>query len=169
MAVESGEKLPAYIESIRVLSGEDEPAARDLCDTANGYILIEKNLNEGSGGRFIYLSCRLTPDGTKALTDIRTTRNDAQMAPPYTKTDVDLNGDACLVKALGVKIRQRIFLWTSRDAGSGRPIRDIGVLFPGDGLPEHFEYVTREYSGIPENVNAPMKGHPVYIVFQRSV
>jgi len=111
-----------YIESVVITSNKSQDKAKTQNDYASkGYILLDKDLNKGAGGNYIYIWYKKTTDPNKALTDIRFTYGDFGDIPGfYTKNQIDLNAGAG---------GRHIYMWTTSRSSIGKPITAIDVFY----------------------------------------
>lgn len=142
-----------YIQSIRVLSDKEIQSAKD--QLFSGYTLIEKDLNKGAGGDYIYLSYNTTTDPSKALTDIRVSFDDYSLPGSYTKNSHDLN------KGAGGTY---IYLWTSTNSSNGKPIKAIDVFYGQNAdMPTGYTVVDYDKTGNAADLNHHAGGDYIYL------
>jgi hypothetical protein len=97
----------SLITSLSVYKSKDSKAAKKKLIN-DGYTLIDKDLNTGAGGDFIYLGYKKGEDGKKPIKDLCITYNNDRKPEKngFTRINVDLNAGA------GGKF---IYLWYSRN------------------------------------------------------
>jgi len=149
--------LPGYIQSIMVLSAKDESVAKS--QLYDGYTLVDKDLNKGAKGNYIYLAYNTTNDPSEALTDIRISFDDAKMPSGYTKNTHDLNAGAG---------GAYIYLWTSSDADHGKPLKSIDVFFGQNAdMPSGFAVVNYNQTANAADLNHGAGGEYIYLGVRR--
>ena len=146
-----------YIQSIRVLSDKHKDSAK--AQLYSGYTLIEKDLNTGAGGDYIYISYDTTTDPAKALKDIRVSFNGYGMPGAYTKNPHDLN------KGAGGSY---IYIWTTTNSSYGKPIKAIDVFYGKNAdMPTGFTVVDYDRSGQAADLNHHAGGDYIYLGIKR--
>jgi len=95
------------ISSLSVHKSKDSKAAKERL-RSEGFTLIDKDLNQGAGGDFIYLGYKKGEDGKKPITDLCITYDNDRKPEKigFTRINVDLNAGA------GGKF---VYLWYSRN------------------------------------------------------
>ncbi len=178
-----------YIGDIQFVFGATAVKARQKCPVSDDpdfpYMLIDRNLNHGVGGNYIYLCYRMTDDPAEAITDLFAEydgsetggKNKAkavtlllthnQNQANFTRNPLDLNrnvhfwGNDDLVK--------RICLWTTKDA-TRTPLKSIDVVFSrrlGIEYEEWSPLTLRNNPSTPANMNAEFDSHNIIIAYQR--
>lgn len=143
-----------YIESLIVTSAKKQSDASNG-SSYPGYTLINKDLNQGAGGNYIYLWYKTTTDPKNALTDVRVSYGDYNIGSPYTKNNHDLNEKA------GGKY---IYLWTTKDTSKGNPIKAIDVYYGKNAdVPSGYTKVDYNFSGSAAELNAGAGGSYIYL------
>lgn len=113
-----------YIESIIITSDKDKEKAKDdsIYGKKENYERIDKDLNAGAGGDYIYMWYKTTTDPNNALYDIRFTYDNFSEIPNiYTKNNHDLNEGAG---------GAYIYMWTSKKPKmpGDKPITAINIF-----------------------------------------
>lgn len=117
-----------YIGEINFASASSASSAKNEL-TKNGYTLIDKDLNAGAGGNYIYLGYKTTNDPSKALRDIR--YYVADTASSQETATVTVNGEECLyTRVVSVDLNKGaggyyIYGYVSYDKNAGLPIKAI--------------------------------------------
>jgi hypothetical protein len=95
------------ITSLSVHKSKDSKMAKERL-RGEGFTLIDKDLNQGAGGDFIYLGYKKGEDGKKPITDLCITYDNDRKPEKngFTRINVDLNAGA------GGKF---VYLWYSRN------------------------------------------------------
>ncbi len=178
-----------YIGDIQFVIGENAVKARQKCPVSDDpdfpYMLIDRNLNHGVGGAYIYLCYRMTDDPAEAITDIFAEFDGSETAgknktepvtlllthnqnqASFTRNPLDLNrnvrlwGNDDLVK--------RICMWTTKDP-TRTPLKSIEVIFSrslGIEYEEWSSLTLRNNPSTPANMNDPYDNHNIIIAYQR--
>jgi hypothetical protein len=117
-----------YISSISIGSAAAASTAKKNL-TSGGYTVIDKDLNAGAGGDFIYMGYKTTNDPTKALRDI--VFYSAEEESSQTQTTIKVNGKDCLyTRVSDADLNKRaqgnyIYAYTSNDPAAGLPVKAI--------------------------------------------
>lgn len=130
--------------------------------------LIDKDLNGGAQGHFIYLGYTIANTGSpltnliiyntqKEQTWKQKSINIDGKTATYTRLDIDLNK--------GAK-GSFVYLCYTRDSKFD-PITDIDVVYQGDAVDSSWKYLTGTGDYASADVNYKTKGKPIYIVLKR--
>jgi hypothetical protein len=136
-----------YITNLTVLEGEN-------AQPPSGWKKIDKDLNKGAGGAYLYFAYEEGDGPDRAITDIMFILGRDEPVPErYHKIDVDLNK--------GAKGKY-IYAAFTRDRQEGSPITGLDVLI-SDSSSEHPE---RPWIRIDQDLNEGAKGKYVYLVYK---
>ena len=105
----------------------------------DNYILVDKDLNEGAGGKYIYLIYRRGDDANQAIKGIEARAGKALAVPPayYLPPDNDLvitrNFNSSLYEGPAMDLNDGaggdyIWVYKSWDSKRGGPFKEIGVI-----------------------------------------
>lgn len=123
-----GSEDNVYISSINISAAATASTAKNSL-TSGGYTLIDKDLNAGSGGNYIYMGYKTTNDPSKALRDIRFYV--ADVAESRDSATVTINGQKCTyTRVSDVDLNKGagghyIYAYTTNDENAGPPIKAI--------------------------------------------
>ncbi|PIE76961.1 MAG: hypothetical protein CSA13_01945 [Clostridiales bacterium] len=157
-----------YVADITFVVSRRPDSARNKCPA--GYYLIDRDLNKGAHGKFIYLCYKLSEDRSQAITDLfleysrhgfgaetLPTSHNSHVAD-YTRIPVDLNTGA------GGNF---IYLWTTK-APTREPLTALEVIYsPPNASHEEWQFVKWHNGSDPADVNRSVGGNFVTILFQR--
>ncbi len=118
----------SYVSELKFASGTTASSVKSEI-TGAGFTLIDKDLNDGAGGRFVYMGYKTTNDINKAIRDIRFyIAGDDESRSPVTSI---VNGTSCTYTRVsdvdlnkGVSGRY-IYAYASYDANAGLPVTSI--------------------------------------------
>ncbi len=157
-----------YIADIKFAIGSTANSARRRCPA--GYYLIDKDLNKGAGGKYIYLCYKTTENINYAITDLFAELNDDSHGTKYKKLSHNGNyaefmshkGD--LNKGSG---GDYIYLWSSAEK-TRQPIKSLAVIY-SKPRPQHHEwdYVKWQNGSKPADINKTVGGKFITILFKR--
>lgn len=117
-----------YVSSISIGSAATASTAKKNL-TSGGYTVIDKDLNAGAGGNYIYMGYKTTDDPTKALRDI--VFYSADETSSQTQATINVNGKDCLYTRVSDADLNKgaqgdyIFAYTSNDPDAGLPVKAI--------------------------------------------
>lgn len=155
-----------FVTDIKFVSNKDASAAKRSCP--EGYDVIDKDLNKGAGGNFIYLCYKLgakkdaltnfcmeiSGGGRKAEEHVETHQNKKST---YTRNGQDLNqgsrGDY-------------IYFNTTKDS-SFQPVSRVDVLHDNETLAKEWMPVHWVGTNDPADCNKSVRGSYVYIMYKR--
>ncbi|SHK61069.1 M4 family metallopeptidase [Fibrobacter sp. UWB12] len=156
-----------FVGCLRITSCTSKDWARSHIESP--FRLIDKDLNKGAKGDFIYLGYTLTDSGCpvtnliiyntkqKQTWNTKTITIDGKTAE-YSRIDIDLNK--------GAK-GSFVYLCVTRDSKFA-PLTGLDVAFSGDSVDtRYWKYAsgTGDYNN--GDVNYKTKGKPIYIIFRR--
>ena len=149
----SADRLCIAALSARTNANPDSPPME-------GYRAMPFDLNEGAGGRHVYLYYQTGLDTEEAITEL-TTVTGQDISPPYgwTKVGINLNDGA------GGQ-----FIYLSFQKGvSNNPIRELRVLTGNDPVvPEGFFLVGNYYrNNAPQDMNEAAGGQSLWLAYSR--
>jgi hypothetical protein len=140
--------MGAYITNLAVLIDDEKPST--------GWIKIDKDLNKGTGGKYLYFAYESGDDKSKAITDIMFLTGKNPPTPGgYTKIDVDLNKGA-----------HGEFIWTYfiRDPEYGSPLTGLDVLIADDANAQP----PQPWHRINQDLNKGAKGKYIYLTYNKN-
>jgi hypothetical protein len=142
-----------YITDLTVLEGKD-------AQPRSGWTKIDKDLNAGAGGEYLYFAYEEGDNRDQALTDIKFIVGKDQPTPyKYTKIDVDLNQGAGGKYIYAVYTREPI----SPDNGmADSPIVALDVSVTDGPEPD----VPRQWDWLSQDLNEGVKGKYVYLIYK---
>ena len=172
----------AYIKDIKMaVESSKEAAIKKLSDA--GYTVIEKNLNEGAYGKHIYLGYTVTTDSKEAIKAIGERWFNASDRNPQTyvgdvqkyefEAVTDFNGKQRNTNEGTSSDSSWVYLYTSKDANAGSPIKSIEVLTEYrektiEALKENnWEVVVNSNNGEIADFNRGNYGRRIYIRFEK--
>ena len=123
-----------YIKSVAVAYSKWFASSAKSYLTDNGYTVINKDLNDGEGGWYIYMGYKTTTDPDEAITGIRITTDSSDS---YTINGVTFyrlgssdepngSGDGVVNLNGGTKLNA-LYTFVTRDTKFGAPITDIKI------------------------------------------
>lgn len=150
-----------YIKEIMILS--DKKKTNAVAQSYAGYTIINsdinKDLNKGAGGNFIYIAYETTKDPKQAITSIGITYNDFDLGSKFKKNTHDLNTGAN---------GSFIYIWTSKDKSFGKPIKAIDIFYgKGCDIPEGFSVIKYNDTKDRAELNHHAKGDFIYIAIKK--
>lgn len=140
-----------YITDITVVASHRK---EDIC-VPQGYEKLDVNLNEGTGGDYIYLCIKRGSDKEKAIDDIKLISQwtkSFQTPTGYEKINVDLNQGA------GGR-----YIYLCKHRGANEPYLDIKVLRSSSRSVD----VPEGYTLIPQDLNEGSGGKYLYLCYTR--
>ncbi len=161
-----------YITDIAFVMHKSANIARSKCPA--GYYLIDRDLNKGAGGRYIYLCYKLSEDRSQAITDLFLTYSEHVFydvfsdktlsmshnsnVADYTRIQVDLNSGAG---------GDFIYLWTTK-APTREPLTALEVIYSEPNAShEEWQFVKWQNGSDPADVNRSVGGDFITLLFQR--
>ncbi len=157
------------VSGIRVAYGSSASAAKK--EFSADYIVVDKDLNSKSGGKYIYLGYKMgDEDKVGPITNLTLTyASKAQswksksftvngITATYNRIDIDLN------KGSGGKY---IYLCYTTDR-KFKPLTGIDVVFGGSTIASYWEILTWEGNGTNADVNKGSGGKYIYILQRRN-
>jgi len=157
-----------YVTDVAIVSAKKAQEAKLACP--KGYILVDKDLNAGAGGNYIYLCYKLEPDAQRALTNCALVRSKSkQKAATYMR--MNHNGVSGVYDRLGADLNKGaggdyIYLCHSRSDGYP-PIKRLEVIFDGQDISSDWEAVTWMDTKTPADCNRTVGGKYIYIMMKR--
>ncbi len=152
-----------YISSISISAAATASSAKNTL-TSGGYTLIDKDLNAGAGGNYIYMGYKTTTEPLKALRDIKFYVADE--AESWSSTSITVNGKECTYTRVGdVDLNKGagghyIYAYTCHDENAGPPIKAISF---GSSSTSQYKVATTLGSPYrPAELNADAGGEYIY-------
>ena len=142
-----------YVTDLTVLEGKD-------AQPRSGWTKIDKDLNAGAGGEYLYFAYEEGDNRRRALTGIKIIVGKDQPTPyKYTKIDVDLNRGAGGKYIYAAYTRAPL----SPDNGiADSPIVALDVSVTDGPEPD----ASRHWVWLPQDLNDGAKGKYVYLVYK---
>lgn len=158
-----GSATPEYVSSIGVSAAVTASSAKNTI-TNGGFTLIDKDLNVGAGGQFVYMGYKTTTEHTKALRDIKFYVADSNSA--QSSITCTVNGKECTYTQLSTIDLNKgaggdyIYVYGSYDENAGPPIKTIS--FGSTTTTSYKVCGTLISSKIPADLNANAGGEYIY-------
>lgn len=116
-----------FISDINTALGDTSEAAKTKLESS-GYTVIDKNLNEGTNGKFVYMGYKTSTDYKDAITDIRFYSHLSNTFK--NNTYLNINGTQCYYQKVGVDLNADaggtyIYAFYTRNAAAGRAVTAI--------------------------------------------
>lgn len=169
--VENGlEKKEYFVEAITFVNHSNRSQA--IHSRPSGYVLVDKDLNAGAKGDYIYLCYRLGEDKSKAITNLVMEETKKSKSPA---TDIDMMNKGVRSKYYrhGMDLNKGaggnyIYLYQTKDR-SFPPIKLIEVVFGEEEIDsEDWEAVFWVGSNQAGDCNKSVGGKYIYIYMKRS-
>lgn len=130
-----------------------------------GFKVIPENLNEGTGGDYIFLMYKEGLDIEASISELTTVSGANPQAPAgWFRIGTDLN------EGTGSGGDPKIYLCYKKAAFSDNPVRQLMVLKGEEPLlPEGFVFVNNFYYHNHQDFNHGAGGTPVYLIYSREV
>lgn len=159
-----------FVSEISIASAAAKNTARNEL-TNSGYKIIDKDLNAGSGGNYIYMGYKTTTDPSKALRDIKFYVADS--ADSWATTEMTVNGKKCIYTRVGEYDLNKgagghyIYAYTCYNENAGPPITSVSF-----GNSDVSQYTVASVLGSPNKpaeLNADAGGEYIYCYLETAV
>lgn len=167
-------EVPQYVASIGVAKdgSSGSTGINDCKSELSGHSIIDKDLNDGAGGDYVYMGYKTTTDPNEAITGIiiRVGQNPPDsisyngytfylVGGEYEPNTAELGGCIDLNAGAG---GDYLYIYVTRDIGFGNPLLSLHV---SSSYATNFYTFAVNINGNPQNLNSGAGGDNIYLKY----